>query len=56
MRQIQFEERKADTVDAINISVHSAQVEQQRELKFKNLMDEKMAQIQELQVFMLNST
>lgn len=56
MRHIQSEECEAPTTDAIKIIVHVAQVEQQRELKYKKLMDEKIAQIQELQVFMLNAT
>lgn len=38
------------------IADHAAKVLHQRELEYKTLMDEKMAQISELRVFMMNAT
>lgn len=54
LRQIHSEEHEAVTVEAVRLTIHVAQLEQQRDQEFKTLMNEKLAQIQQLQVYLLN--
>lgn len=56
MRQVMLDEREARTADAIKLTVYVVQIKQQREMEFKVLMEERMNQIQQLQVFLMNST